>query len=309
MKEDYTQDMGGGGEKKKPRPRQTMLIVAIAMAVLLIGAITWILVREHAIKQTNAELMVAYSRLDSIGNELDDKIVEIERLGGEVEDLVLVRDSLEQEKEALREAEIRGQKQIRRLSARVEGYRELLLMKDAEIEELQKLNEVLVTENTELKTERNELTQTLRQARQTEVKLTEKVAIASRLEAENIRVAAISSRGKEKEDEFRARQIDKLRVGFNIARNDVAPVEGKEILMRITDENGNVLFDVARGSGTFVLDGKETFYTAKQEILFDNTQQGVNFVYDKGSEYLPGLYRMEIFTDGYLMGSKSFRVR
>jgi hypothetical protein len=69
------------------------------------------------------------------------------------------------------------------------------------------------------------------------------------------------------------------------------------------------LFDVARGSGTFELDGKETFYTEKQEILFDNTQQQVNFLYEKGSEYLPGRYVMELYTDGYLMGSKSFRVK
>jgi cell division protein ZapB len=98
-------------------------------------------------------------------------------------------------------------------------------------------------------------------------------------------------------------------VKFNIAKNDVAPVSGKEILMRIIDDNENVLFDVARGSGTFTLDGKETFYTAKQEILFDNTQQEVSFLYDKGSEYLPGRYVMEIYTDGYKMGSKSFRVK
>ena len=94
-----------------------------------------------------------------------------------------------------------------------------------------------------------------------------------------------------------------------LAKNDVAPVSGKEILLRIIDSNDNVLFDVARGSGTFALGGKETFYTAKHEILFDNSQQAVSFLYDKGSEYLPGRYVMELYTDGYLLGSKSFRVK
>ena len=153
------------------------------------------------------------------------------------------------------------------------------------------------------------MNQNLREAKKTEEKLSEKVQIASRLEIENIKVAALNQKGKAKEDEFRARQIDKLKVDFNIVKNDVAPVSGKEILMRVIDDNDNVLFDVARGSGTFVLDGKETFYTAKQEILFDNTQQPVSFLYDKGSEYLPGRYVMEVYTDGYLMGSKSFRVK
>lgn len=288
---------------------KVLIYVVAALAVLLVAALVVNFIRENNLKESNAKLMIAYSQLDSIGNEMDIKIVEIEELGGDVVELSLVRDSLELEKEGLLEARTRSNKQISDLKARVEGYRELLVMKDTEIEGLKKVNENLVVENTDLKIERNELNQNLRAAKKTEEKLTEKVKVASRLEAENILIAALSQKGKAKEDEFRARQIDKLKVEFNVVKNDVAPISGKEILMRIIDGNDNVLFDVARGSGTFVLDGKETFYTSKQEILFDNSQQQVSFLYDKGSEYLPGRYVMEIYTDGYLMGSKSFRVK
>lgn len=291
------------------KSNKTMIYVAAVLAVLLVGALVLNFIRENNLKDTNAKLMVAYSQLDSIGNEMDSKIVQIEQLGGNVEELTAIRDSLELEKESLLEARTRSNKQIRDLKNRVEGYRELLVMKDVEISELKKVNETLVVENKELKTERNVLNQNLRDAEKTKEQLTEKVQIASRLEAENISVAALNDKGKAREDEFRARQVSKLQVKFNIAKNDVAPVSGKEILMRIIDDNGNVLFDVARGSGTFELDGKETFYTEKQEILFDNTQQQVNFLYEKGSEYLPGRYVMELYTDGYLMGSKSFRVK
>ncbi len=295
---------------KEPKKSSKVLIfVVVTLAALLVAALVVHFIRENKLKDQNAELMVTYSRLDSIGNELQSKMIEIEQLGGNIEDLTLVRDSLEREKESLLETRERSYKQINQLKARVEGYRELLVMKDTEIAELKKVNEELVVENTELKVERNVLNQNLREAQETQEELTQKVQIASRLEAENIIVAALNRKGKTREDEFRARQIEKLQVDFNIAKNDVAPISGKEILMRIIDDNENVLFDVARGSGTFVLDGKETFYTSKQEILFDNTQQAVSFLYDKGSEYLPGRYVMELYTDGYLMGSKSFRVK
>jgi regulator of replication initiation timing len=286
-----------------------LIYVVAILAVLLVGALALNFVRENNLKDTNARLMVAYSQLDSIGNEMDSKIMQIEQLGGNVEELTTIRDSLELEKESLLEARTRSNKQISDLRNRVEGYRELLVMKDVEISELKKVNQTLVVENKELKTERNVLNQTLRDVEKTKEQLTEKVQIASRLEAENISVAALNDRGRAREDEFRARQVSRLQVKFNIAKNDVAPVSGKEILMRIIDDNGNVLFDVARGSGTFELDGKETFYTEKQEILFDNSRQEVNFLYEKGSEYLPGRYVMELYTDGYLMGRKSFRVK
>ena len=297
-------------DKSAPKKSNKILIYVVAiLAVLLVAALVVNFMREDNLKKTNARLMVAYSQLDSIGNEMDEKIIQIEQLGGNVEELTAVRDSLEREKEGLLEARTRSAKQISDLRNRVEGYRELLVMKDVEITELKKLNEELVVENIELKTERNVLNENLREAQKTQEQLTEKVQVASRLEAENISIAALNDKGRSWEDEFRARQISKLQVKFNIAKNDVAPVSGKEILMRIIDDNENVLFDVARGSGTFTLDGKETFYTAKQDILFDNTSQEVSFLYDKGSEYLPGRYVMEIYTDGYLMGGKSFRVK
>jgi cell division protein ZapB len=89
----------------------------------------------------------------------------------------------------------------------------------------------------------------------------------------------------------------------------VAPIEGKKILIRVSDENGKPIFDVARGSGTFILNGKEEFYTAAQEILFDNTRQKLTFFYEKGSEYIPGTYTVDIFTDGYKMGTTTFVVK
>jgi len=294
---------------KTKKSNRALIIVVVGLALLLVAALVVNFIRENNLKEMNAELMVAYSRLDSIGSEMQDKIIEIEELGGNIDTLQMIKDSLEIEKAGLLEFKDRSYKEINRLKGRVEGYRELLVMKDTEISELKKVNQELVVENTVLKTEKNELNENLRAAKKTEEQLAEKVQIASRLEIENIVVAALNQKGKPRTDEFRARYIDKLKVEFNIAKNDVAPVSGKQILMRIIDDNDNVLFDVARGSGTFTLEGKETFYTAKQEILFDNSQQSVSFLYDKGSEYLPGRYVMEVYTDGYLMGSKSFRVK
>ncbi len=79
--------------------------------------------------------------------------------------------------------------------------------------------------------------------------------------------------------------------------------------MRIIDENGQVLFDVARGSGTFMHGEKEEFYTESKDILFDNTNQRISYLYDKGSEYKSGQYFVEIYTDGYLMGKESFIIK
>lgn len=252
------------------------------------------------------ELGTTMQRLNEIRTELDTKIQEIQKLGGDVEELKKAKAEVDAELKSVRK---RNDKAIRELKDRVEGYEELLKLKDEEIEKLKVVNKELYSENRNLKTKQNVLSDSINKLAQNKTELANKVAIASQLKAENVGVLAVNDRGKERESPFRNRQVEKLKVEFNIAENKVAPIEGKKILIRVSDENGKPIFDVARGSGTFILDGKEEFYTAAQEILFDNTRQKLTFFYEKGSEYIPGTYTVDIFTDGYKMGTTTFVVK
>ena len=78
-----------GTEPKKSS--KVLIIVVATLAVLLVAALVINFMREKELKQRNADLMVAYSSLDSIGNEMKQKIFEIEQLGGNVEELIVVR--------------------------------------------------------------------------------------------------------------------------------------------------------------------------------------------------------------------------
>ncbi len=264
-----------------------------------------VVIREEK-TSVEEELGTTMQRLSEIRTELDAKIQEIEKLGGDVAELEKAKAEVEAELKSVRK---RNEKAIVELRDKVEGYEELLKLKDEEIEKLKVMNKELYTENRTLKTKQNVLSDSINRLAQNKEELANKVAIASQLKAENISVMAVNNKGRERESPFRNRQIDKLKIEFNIAENKVAPIEGKKILIRITDENGKALFDVARGSGTFLLDGKEEFYTTAQEILFDNTRQKLSFLYEKGSEYVPGNYTVEIFTDGYKMGTILFTVK
>ena len=260
-------------------------------------------------KFMEAELESTYTEIEDMRDELDSKIIQLEKLGEDVDSLRIIRGEMETEMEELKRNNQIAWNQYRKIQNKVEGYRELLVMKDKEIANLKALNDELLSENKDLKVEKNSLNDSISELSRTKTELAEKVAVASQLQAENIKVYAVNRRGKEREGEFKARQIEKLKVNFNIAKNDVAPVEGKDILIRILQPEGKVLFDVARGSGTFMYNGREEFFTAKQEILFDNTEQELTFFYEKGSEFAPGQHTLEVYTDGYIMGSENFYVK
>lgn len=302
---------GSRPEEKKSNTKTTIVVIILAIIIIVQGVKIYLdhqesVARETLLVDREQELATTMQKLTDISNELDEKIIEIEKLGGDVTELQQAKADIEQE---LNDTRTRNRRAIADLKDKVGGYELLLRAKDEEIERLKSVNTELLTENTSLKTEKNQLSDSLNQISQSKEALADKVAIASRLQAENIQIYAVNSRGKEREAPFKSRQAEKVRVVFNIAENKVAPIEGKEILVRIMDDNGQVIFDVAKGSGTFMYDGREEFYTSSQEILFDNTKQQLSFEYDKGSEWEEGLYTLEVYTDGYKMGSRQFEVK
>lgn len=294
-------------EKKSKSP-----IVPILIGVLLI--VIGLVVNNHLENKKLEEEKAAqeelldrtYAQLDSITNELNDKIITISQLGGEIDTLLKIREKLETERQEFR---TRAFRQINDLQERVDGYKELLVLQDVEIKRLKEINEELVVENTTLKEEKNELNESLRDLNESKTELEEKVAIAGRLAVEGLQVFAVAENGKEREAEFRNRHIDKLKIDFYIEENQVAPIEGKDILVRIIAPDKNVLFDVTRGSGSFMFEGREMFFTAKQEILYDRRRHKMTYYYEKGSDYQSGQHLVEVYTDNYLMGKGSFTVK
>ncbi len=255
------------------------------------------------------ELSNTILQLDSISGELDERILTIRELGGEVDTLLKIKTQLEEEKKQLLTQQKNQQSLITTLRGKVDGYQELLLMKDEEIEELRAMNEVLLSENNTLKVEKQELNQSIRQINEEKSQLQEKVAFASRLRAEDLKVFAVNESGNERETEFRNRHINQLKISFTVSENEVAPIEGKSLLVRVVAPDGNVLFDTTRGSGTFMYEGREMFYTIEEEILYDKKSQLVTLYYDKGSEFSVGNHQVEVYTDNYLMGSGTFIVK
>lgn len=299
--------------QKETVKNQNRNIVIGVIVFVLASVIVYFVIENMRIsaekEQREIELNTAVLQLDSISGELDNRIRTIAELGGEIDTLLSIKAQLETEKKELLDLDKRRQKNISQLRDRVGGYQELLLLKDEEIEQLKVLNEQLLTENTDLKNEKDELNQNIQAINQQKEQLAQQVAIAGKLRMEGLKVAAVSKRGKERESEFRNRHIDQMKISFSVAENNVAPIEGKELLVRIVAPDGNVLFDVSRGSGSFFFDGRELFYTAKKEILYDRTRQQITILYDKGSEYAIGQHQVEVYTDDYMMGKGFFTVK
>ena len=143
------------------KEKKIIRILTLTIILAIGGLIFFIYKNNESEKiriQQEIELDKVYLELDSVSIVLGEKILTISQLGGNIDSLIILKESIEEEKKAFRS---RAYAQINRLQGKVDGYKELLLAQDEEIERLKKVNEQLFEENKEQKIEINNLNSTI----------------------------------------------------------------------------------------------------------------------------------------------------
>lgn len=293
------------------------------LGYLFMGARNETLELQKSLTSKVEQLSSTQIKLDSISKSLDQKIVEVQSLGGSVVELEAMKVQLENDKKKLKSD---FSFSMNKYENKIKDYETFLVAKDDDIRKLKEENGVLVArtetletekqqvvfENTSLKTEKEALSTTLTQTVEDFTSknndLQRKVSLASAMKAVNVQVAALSSKGKEREGgAYKASRIDQLKVSFIMPNNPIAAQNNKDIYVRVLDANGAVL---ENGNGGIVqADGKEIGYSFKQSVPFENNDQKVDIVSGKGTSYSKGKYNVELYSEGFKIGNGAFEVK
>ena len=287
------------------------LIYILSVIIIIFIVVSPILIYNNIQKEKirikqQTELDELYIDLDSVSNVLNDKILTISQLGGDIDSLLILKENIETEK---REFRNRAYAQINRLQGKVDGYRELLLAQDEEIEKLKKLNEQLFEENKEQKVEINTLNDKITNINRSNKKLEEQIEIAGRLEIKDIEIVGVFRNGSTKINSFKNRSLNKLIVNFTVLENSLSKIEVLDIYLRIIKPSGQVVYDISKGSGSFTFDKRELFYSIKDEILIDKSEMTYNIEYVKSEELNKGEYQVILYTNNYEIGRSEFIIK
>ncbi len=181
------------------------------------------------------------------------------------------------------------------------------------------LNQIdsLSTQITFLRNENNDLKSNIdKEKRKSEnltmenVKLNNKVAIGAKLNAKQIYVTGIKMRSNGKERETnRATQLEKLKITFGLDENYVNDPGEKTIYIKVLGPDGATLYNEAAGSGTFNFQGQESLYSTKQSVVFEQKAMEVGLYWTKGSTFGKGEYKVELYADGFMIGSSTFELK
>jgi uncharacterized protein HemX len=306
--------------EKKEKKGSGLLVGLIIVIVLLAGALaaggyyfmtsqeqeTKIASQDKSIKSKNDTISAQITEIKRYQDELQAKSDSLLALGQSNADLE-AKIQLIQRKLVVAQ---RNVSDLKALKAEIEKYKALLAAKDHEIDSLKTMEAGYKTQITTLEQDKQIMGDTVNNLRTSKQELAEKIALASILRAENIKVTPLDKKGKElKIDNVKAKKVDKLKVVFNLADNKVAKKDAKQVMIRVIDPSGAALFDNTTGGGTFTAGGKELPYTAMQDISFSNTKQKLTFTYVKGSVYAPGSYKVEVYTEGHMIGDAGFTLK
>ena len=284
-----------------------ILLVIIIIFIVVSSILIYNNIQKEKIRiKQQTELDELYIDLDSVSNVLNDKILTISQLGGDIDSLLILKENIETEK---REFRNRAYAQINRLQGKVDGYRELLLAQDEEIEKLKKLNEQLFEENKEQKVEINTLNDEITNINRSNKKLEEQIEIAGRLEIKDIKIVGVFRNGSTKINSFKNRSLNKLIVNFTVLENSLSKIEVLDIYLRIIKPSGQVVYDISKGSGSFTFDKRELFYSIKDEILIDKSEMTYNIEYVKSEELNKGEYQVILYTNNYEIGRSEFIIK
>lgn len=201
--------------------------------------------------------------------------------------------------------------EITRLKKELASVRAVLRSYVLEIDSLNRLNQALQDENSQMRTELEESNQQNQALTSDNASLSQKVAIAAQLNAVNIDImmivkAALSSKAKErtKHPHKIGGSTNEMKVRFVLSRNVTASNGMRKIYVRILTPTGSVL----NVSGQCPFEDKEVAYTAVKAIEYTGEETPMELFVAKKETLIPGDYRVQVIADGHEIGARTIEL-
>ena len=291
------------------KQKTTLIAVATATLVLLIGIIAYLGYRTYTAEDNYQQMeeLKALAEMDKLEmqNQYEEFALQYQELQTQINnDSLLAQLEKEQNRvqellEELRRTKNDDAAEIMRLKQELATLREILRNYIMQIDSLNHLNQQLNMENENLRTENAQAQMHISSLTTEKESLTEKVAIASQLDATGISAFGKNKKGKQTN---KIKEVKRFQVSFTISRNVTVQTGMKSIYVRITTPTNDVLTQ----GGTFPYENRTLEYSIRKDIEYTGEEQAVTVYWDVNQTLMGGTYRADIFADGNHIGSRSF---
>lgn len=291
---------------QKGKKSSMMLYVLTAFIFLLIGVLgyfAYLIVNKDKENQQlqelaeldKAEMKNQYKEFDTQYQELQ-KQLSNDSLIAQIEEERRHTQALLEELENTKATDAQ---EIFRLKKEIETLRKVLRNYVMQVDSLNRLNQALVSENTQIKEQVQQANTQISSLSNERNQLKDKVNIAAQLDATGFWVKANNKKGKEAK---KVKDVKRLAFGFTIVKNVTASNGQRIVYARILRPDNTVMGK----KGAFEYENTNLEFTEKKYIEYTGEEQTVT-MYSDVEEFLEaGTYKLFIFCDGQMIGQKNF---
>lgn len=283
-----------------------LMTLLIVLTLVLCAGVVWLFLSLQEQKQANQdmqelvemdkrEMEAEYARFALQYDEMQKQITN---------DSIVAQLAQEQEKtqqllEELRRVKATDAREITRLKKELETVRAVLRDYVIQIDSLNRLNESLMEENSRVNAELEQRTAQVAGLSNEKASLSEKVAIAAQLDAAGVQLQLLNKRGKNTK---KLKDCKQMKVDFAITKNVTASNGHRTIYVRIQNPGGNVL----GGGGSFAYENRQLECSAHKTIEYTGEETHVTVYWNVTQMLEAGDYRVSIFADGNMIGTRMF---
>ena len=283
-----------------------ILIPIILIGLLLVAGIAYLSITLSNQKKEN-KAMQELAELDKkeMENEYQQFANQYSEMKSQISnDSIVAQLTVEQERTQRLLDELRNVKstdavEIARLKRELATVRKVLRSYVIEIDSLNRLNQNLTAENTQIKGQYAEATRQIEGLNNEKASLSEKVAIAAQLDATGISLQGKNKHGKTTN---KISKCTALQLNFTISKNVTAGNGTKTVYVRITSPTGSLL----SGGGTFQYENKSLASSMQKTIEYGGQETHVTLFWNVNQALMEGTYNVSIFADGNMIGTRSF---
>ena len=288
-RDSYEDDRRAANLKKVIWP---LAILAVVLAGIL--AYVWVerngLVKDLRIEkeQLTAEMFQLQEDYANLTSDYDTLNVQLDAEREKVEQLI----------ERIQQTDATNRAKIRQYEKELGTLRSIMKHYIYQIDSLNTLNTELRADAAKAREEAAESQRKYEEAVKVTEDLSSKVEQGQVVKGRGITLEALNRSGNVTN---RHSRVEKLRTSLSLVENEIAEKGWRRVYVRVKDPSGFLL--VEKPDQQFEFEGASLYYLSSREVDYNGNELDIVIYFSGETEYVKGVYTVEVYTDEALLGT------
>lgn len=288
-------DNNEGGLKK------TMYaLIAVAAVLALALAFVWF-ERSSLVNELNLEKEDLTAQMIALQNDYATLSSDYDSINTQLDSS---REEVSQLIERIKKTDATNRAKIRQYEKELGTLRSIMRNYIVQIDSLNTLNKKLTADAAAARKEAAESRRQSEELSKTVEDLSGQVAVGSVVKGRDIRLDAYNASNKVTD---RSSRVVRLMTTLSLVENDLAPKGPMRVYIRVKGPDGILL--TSGEQKTFDLDGEQLICSASREVDYQGEEVEMSIYLNGISDYVKGIYTVDVYTEKALLGSAELMLR